>query len=695
MGPSRLALLAALALAWSASSRAAGPLFVNGAGTPLVWHVNPIPYNPDRGTLGALDNPTAVALVAGRFAVWSGVTTADINFTNAGALPVDVTASNVNAYLGVCGDGLSPIIFDTDGTITDAYFGQGASNNVLGFASPDCIDYATADVREGVAVLNGKWVDGISTAANPELPLATFGAVFVHEFGHYVNLDHSQINVLEAFDGDPDNNDSVATMFPILVGGAEAATPALDDRVAISTLYPAPSFFSGYAKITGTIRRSDGTTPFQGAYVVARRLDDPRFQAVGTVSGARYFPGFPGGSAPASLQGLFELPGLPPGTYSVEIEPVDSRFTGGSGVGPLDPPAALPGYPEFYNGANEAATNPPDDPAAAVGVSVAAGQTVTGVDVVINALIPPSNDACSAAKPIPTLPWSDSIDTRAATTAGTDPVQSCPYGGPNVDSASVWYALTANRDMTVVADTLGSDYDTVLTAHTGSCNALAEIGCNDDVSVAYDSRLSFSVRTGETVLIEVAGYDTTGGGQLEFHVAAGIACNAAPRTGCSAGSGGRLRVLNDPFSDRALLRWRWRGGPGGGSLGDPTVATDYALCLYDEHAGTPGLRVTATAPAGESCDGRPCWSASTWGFRYTNRDPASGLERIVLRENSAGVAGITIRGAGAELGLPLLPLAQDPGVTIQLVNGAGSCWETRYLAPASRNSGTQFTDKPE
>ena len=77
---------------------------------------------------------------------------------------------------------------------------------------------------------------------NGEITQAEFNGVFIHEFGHYSNLDHSQIGLQEAFDGDLANDAAVATMFPILVNGTEAATLALDDQVSISTLYPEPAF---------------------------------------------------------------------------------------------------------------------------------------------------------------------------------------------------------------------------------------------------------------------------------------------------------------------------------------------------------------------------------------------------------------------------------------------------------------------
>lgn len=408
MTRARIAIAGAL-MALASTARAAGPLLVSTAGVPLAWSTQPVPFNPDRGNLGTLSNATAVAQVAGDFAVWTGVSTASLSVTNAGALPVDVTRTNYTTYLDRCGDNLSPIIFDTDGTITDDLFGSGASNVVLGFAGPTCTNGAGTAITEGQAVLNGKWIDGISTSSNPEISVSEFDAVFVHEFGHYFDLDHSQIGLAQAFDGDPSNDFAVATMFPILVNPAEMATLALDDKVSISMLYPAASFATGFGTLTGSIFLPDGTSPFQGAYVVARKVGDPLASAVGMASGA-LFLSIAGGSSDPALEGRYTIPGLSPGNWTVEVEEIDPDFTGGSVVGPLDPPAPLPGPPEFWNGANEAAANPPDDPNEAVAIAVTAGTTTGGLDIVLNGVFCADTPATGCI--LPTAPGGSTLQLR-------------------------------------------------------------------------------------------------------------------------------------------------------------------------------------------------------------------------------------------------------------------------------------------
>ena len=68
-----------------------------------------------------------------------------------------------------------------------------------------------------------------------------------------------------------------------------------------------------------------------------------------------------------------------PGTYTLQVESVDSRFRGGSSVGSLDIPIPLPGPAEFWH-QNESAT---DDPNAKDTINVAAGQTVTA-NIIVN-----------------------------------------------------------------------------------------------------------------------------------------------------------------------------------------------------------------------------------------------------------------------------------------------------------------------
>ena len=520
-----LCLLVVPLLACPDPARGAGAIFVNGAGVPLRWPAGPVRYSPDKGRLGSLNNAAATAFVASTFGVWEAVPSASIAFASAGTLPVDVRVTNYANFLDRC-DGLSPVVFDHDGSITDDLLGVGARNAVLGFASPDCGDAVTGTITEAIAVLNGRFVDGIDSGVNPELPIDDFGAVFIHEFGHFFNLDHSQVNLREAFDADPSNDDTVATMFPFLVNGPQATSLALDDVASVSALYPAPGFAETTGTIRGRVARADGTG-FQGAYVIARNLADPRRIAVGVVSGARFAPDAPGGPPPETLRGAYEIPGLPPGTYTVEVEEIAGLFTGGSSIGPLDPPATLPGPPERWSGEIEAATSPPDDPDSFHPIDVTAGATIDGIDVVLNEPVVP-NDACETPIVVPGIPFVDTEPASVGTSAPNDPFQSCTTDGASNNLASLWYQLTAAAAGRVVVETSQSDYDTVLSAWSGSCGALEEIACNDDGQTAVQSRIDLDLAAGATVLVEVTAYRNTTPRTLRIAFRHGCPTEGAP-----------------------------------------------------------------------------------------------------------------------------------------------------------------------
>jgi hypothetical protein len=86
------------------------------------------------------------------------------------------------------------------------------------------------------------------------------------------------------------------------------------------------------------------------------------------------------------------------------------------------------------------------------------------------ALAQPANDDFDTPTVISALPFTDSISTVDATTAGDDPF--C-----NSSEHTVWYSFTPTRDMQIRADTFGSDYDTNLGVFTGSRGNLSQVAC--------------------------------------------------------------------------------------------------------------------------------------------------------------------------------------------------------------------------
>lgn len=419
---------------------AGGPLIVGGPavgtrakfgidGQPFTWNPAkmPIQYRVDPGPMAAtssgttvISNATGLQRVQAMFGTWSAVQTAQISFTNAGGLLTvgsytggDLkSVAQYNDMIGSCRAGTqSPIIFDADGSIIA---GLGLPPEVIGFSQPCSFDTTNGYITSDAILMNGRMQDGITssstTSPNYEISASQFDEAITHEMGHFLGLDHSQINLNLLTNGGStcsiDDQAGLPLMFPIEFCAArkDVGLPLLapDDVAWISTLYPAANFNTSYAMISGTIVFPDGVSPMQGANVIARMMDDPttpedesRRIAVSVVSGYK-FTGNPGqdvtgdnsggspiGSRDAQLIGYYQV-FVPPGTYTIEVESVYPQFTSGSSVGPLDPPTPLPGPPEFWK-QNESVF---DLPLQRDTITVHAGDKVTGIDIILNGTMP-------------------------------------------------------------------------------------------------------------------------------------------------------------------------------------------------------------------------------------------------------------------------------------------------------------------
>lgn len=130
---------------------------------------------------------------------------------------------------------------------------------------------------------------------------------------------------------------------------------------------------------------------------------------------------------------------------------------------------------------------------------------------------PPGNDDFDSAVVVSNLPFQAAMATNDATAATDDPT-TCHNNG------SVWFSFTPDHDVVVVADTFGSDYDTVLSAYTGSRGSLNPVpgGCSDDAGGTAQSRFQLTATAGTTYHFlagRCCGNGGSGGGNLTFSLA--------------------------------------------------------------------------------------------------------------------------------------------------------------------------------
>lgn len=421
-------------------------LAVTPSGKEVAWRMGTtITYNVDQGPLGSIANDQAVAMVDELFGLWQSVPTASLTVQRGAALPVDVNGSNYTSYRGVTSDAYRPIIFDTDGTITDAIFGAGASNFTAGFAGPSWLVGGLNDgeIVDATAVLNAKFMtSGYGS-------LTEFKAIMLHEIGHFLGVGHSAGNIGTAFDREVlfNNNYTLPIMFPISMGDRPVEL-TWDDKTQITRLYPGAAASSA-GKISGRVYLADGTTPFQGANVVARRVDDPLVVMACSISGFLYRgtgSNSTRGTLDPSHQGYFEISGLPAGNYTIEVEPIHPGLVSGSSVGPLDPPVDLPGPSEYYSGSEESNS---DTATSAKLIAVGSGQTVQGINVILNNSPLPSmsesepNNSIAAANAA-SLPLLISGNVSASDAGTTDPTSG--------ESVKDFYSFTAQANEWVTID---------------------------------------------------------------------------------------------------------------------------------------------------------------------------------------------------------------------------------------------------
>ncbi|RKZ81170.1 MAG: hypothetical protein DRR16_22585 [Candidatus Parabeggiatoa sp. nov. 3] len=110
------------------------------------------------------------------------------------------------------------------------------------------------------------------------------------------------------------------------------------------------------------------------------------------------------------------------------------------------------------------------------------------------------NDDLSGAIDIGGETFSYTQETTKASTELKEPPSKCGKDG----NTTVWFQYTPRTESTMVLDTLGSNYDTVLSIWKGAKHPLAELTCNDDRDEeTIQSQLSMTFRANSTYYIKI------------------------------------------------------------------------------------------------------------------------------------------------------------------------------------------------
>lgn len=323
--------------------QAYGPRSVTSTGKTVKWE---LPVRLDiESDLSVRDKDVSGLLDVG-LKMWSDVSEANLSYSKQD-LGVAVDADNVCCYLydtsacpkGPLTDGKNPIVIDDDGTVVAKFFGTSNRYTTLGFAAVISYDSDTGKAVKGEAVFNAACLSGVALSDCGSLSFSDddFTSFIVHEIGHFLGLNHSQVNLDEADDSDTSNDDKITTMYPFFIpgNGSNFKTLEKDDKVGLAFLYPAGNFSSSTFTIQGTVFDTNGTTEFACANLIARNADSSktRSDAVSFVSGQMCT----GGAFDKSCDGDYEIQGLDPtASYQVTVEAINKDIRGASGIPPCE-----------------------------------------------------------------------------------------------------------------------------------------------------------------------------------------------------------------------------------------------------------------------------------------------------------------------------------------------------------------------
>jgi photosystem II stability/assembly factor-like uncharacterized protein len=290
-------------------------------------------------------------------------------------------------------------------------------------------------------------------------------------------------------------------------------------------------------------------------------------------------------------RGLFTatLNSAPMASVTVVANPTNAGTTSGSGtyvVGTTTQISTTANSGWTFTGWNDGVTTNPRS------VTVASG----GSTYTANFTATVANDNFASAQV---------ITGPSGTVNGSNPGASKQTGEPNhggnAGGKSVWYKWTAPASGSIIFDTAGSNFDTLLGVYTGtSVNGLSQVATNDDANGTAQSSVTFNAVANTNYFVAVDGKNSASGAIVlnwrGQNLTATLTVQANPTSGGSVSGGGTFPIgSSQQISATTNPGWSFTGWNDGATTNPRTVVVPSNGATYTANFSQQNAPLTLVA----------------------------------------------------------------------------------------------------